>query len=57
MAFKPLEFKIPGEYEYQGVLYTEPEINVDIDMNNNWRADTSDVLIASYPRTGKAKTS
>ena len=45
---------VPEEFEYRGILYGIPHKGVvDINMNEHWTPDPSDVLIATYPRTGK----
>ena len=45
---------VPDEFEYRGILYgIQHKGVVDIDMNEHWKPDPSDVLIATYPRTGK----
>ena len=55
MAFDPYSHKIAGQFEYRGILYYSANANVDINMMDDYRPDPTDVLIASYPKTGASQ--
>lgn len=53
-AFDVSSFELPGQYEYRGILYgTYHTPKVDIDMMKPWQVDPTDVMIATYPKSGK----
>ena len=52
MSLNAHDFKLPGEFEYRGVLYCGLNEKVDVDMMKAWTTDPSDALIAAYPKTG-----
>lgn len=53
-TFDVRSFKLPGEYQYRGILYTGLHTpKVHIDMLKSWQVDPTDVVIATYPKSGK----
>ena len=48
-----MEFKTPGEFYYRGVLYPPPMHGVDIDMMSPWQVRPSDLLVATYAKSGE----
>ena len=55
MAFNAQEYKIEDEVMHKGVLYIptmfhDPETRAKVEQ---WRGHPSDLIIASYPKSGK----
>ena len=54
-SLNPLDHKIPGQFEYRGIIYGGVNEGVDVDMLKCWTPHASDVVIAAYPKTGILK--
>ena len=52
MAFNPLDHKIVGEFEYQGITFCCLQKGVNFNMLDGCTADPNDILIATYPKSG-----
>lgn len=49
-----LDYRLPGQFEYRGILYSGGYKGIDINMLDKWKVQPSDVVIATYPKAGKA---
>ena len=52
MSANTYRHRLPGEFEYRGVLYGEHWKGLDIHIAERYKHDPVDVLVASYPKTG-----
>ena len=53
MAFDPLAYRTPGQFEYRGVTYCGVNEGLDIHVADNWTASPNDVMISTFPKSGK----
>ncbi|ELU14240.1 hypothetical protein CAPTEDRAFT_220895 [Capitella teleta] len=51
-AFDPLSYKVPGEYQYEGITFSIAFPDISYDMLDGWQVKESDVVVTTFPKSG-----
>ena len=52
-AYDPFSFKLPGQYEYDGIVFSVVYPDINYAMLDTWKVKPTDVVIATHPKAGK----